>query len=70
MQLGQTKYKRGTSGIHQTTPGEVADIVYIHTILDSLPKSYKVNMKVKSVILEMEIDTGAAVSIVSEATWE
>ena len=69
-QSGQTKHKRGSSGMHQITPGEVADIVHIHTISDSLPKSYKVNMKVNGVPLEMEIDTGAAVSIVSEATWE
>ena len=70
MQSGQAKHKRGSSGMHQITPGEVADIVHIHTISENLPKSYKANMKVNGVPLEMEIGTGAAVSIVSEATWE
>ena len=48
----------------------MADIVHIHTIQDTLPKSYKVNMKVNSVPLEMKIDTETPVSIMSEATWE
>ena len=37
MQPGQTKQNRGSNGMHQITPGEVADIVHIHTISDSLP---------------------------------
>ena len=37
MQPGQTKRNRGSNGMHQITPGEVADIVHIHTISDSLP---------------------------------
>ena len=69
VQSGQTKHKRGSNGMHQITSGEVADIVHIHTISESLPKSYIANMKVNGVPLEMEIDTRAAVSIVSEATW-
>ena len=69
VQSGRTKHKRGSNGMHQITSGEVANIVHIHTISESLPKSYKANMKVNGVPLEMEIDTGAAVSIVSEATW-
>ena len=55
--------------MHQITPGEMADIVHIHTISESLRKSYKANIKVKGVLLELEIDIGAALSIVSEATW-
>ena len=58
--------------MHQVTPTEVADIVYIQTISQrkSFPKSHKANMSVNGIPLEMEIDTGTAVSIVSEATWE
>ena len=52
--------------MHQITPGEMADIVYIHTISENLLELQMVN----GVPLEMKIDTGAAVSIVSEATWE
>ena len=48
------------------TPGEVVDVVHIHTISESLPKSYK--MKVNGVPTRNGKDTGAAVSIVSEAT--
>ena len=69
-QPGQTQQQKGSTGMHQVTPGEVADIVHIHTVSQSLPKSYKVNMCVNGTPLEMEIDTGAAVSIVSESTWE
>ena len=54
----------------EITPGEVADIIHIDTISESLPKSYKANMKANSAPIEMEIDTGAAVTIVSEATCE
>ena len=38
MQSGQIKHKRGSSGMHQITPDEVADIVHIHTISDDLPE--------------------------------
>ena len=69
---GQTQQHKSSSGMHQVTPTEVADIVHINSVTQrkSLPKSYKANMSVNGIPLEMEIDTGAAVSIVSEATWE
>ena len=71
-QPGQTQQHKSSSGMHQVTPTEVADIVRINSVPQrkSLPKSYKANMSVNEIPLEMEIDTGAAVSIVSEATWE
>ena len=48
----------------------VADIVHIHAVSQELPKSYKTNLTVNGIPLQMEIDTGAAVSIISESTWE
>ena len=58
--------------MHQVTPTKVADIVHIRTVSQrkSFPMGYKSNMSVNGIPLEMEIDTGAAVSIVSEATWK
>ena len=52
---------------HQTEP--VADIVNIHTVLKELSASYKVVMEVNDKPLEMELDTGATVSLISEITW-
>ena len=71
-QSGQPPQQKSSSGMHQVTPSEVAAIVHIHTVSQrkSLPKSYKANISVNGTTLEMEIDTGAAVSVVSETTWE
>ena len=35
----------------------------------STPKSYKVSLEVNKIPITMELDTGASVSLVSEATW-
>ena len=71
-QPGQAQQHKSSSGMHQVTPTKVADIVHINSVPQrkSLPKSHKANMSVNGILLEMEIDTGTAVSIVSEATWE
>ena len=60
-----SRQQKSSSGMHQITPSEehVADIVHIHAVSQNLPKSYKANIKVNDIPLEMEIDTGAAVNI-------
>ena len=53
-----------------TDPSEqVADIVTIYTVTVGLPGSYKVIMEVNKQPIEMELDTGAIVSLLSEVTW-
>ena len=48
---------------------EVPDIVHVHTVREGLPGSYKVMLEVNKQPIEMELDTGAIVSLISEATW-
>ena len=48
---------------------DVADIVRVHAVSPSAPKSYKVSLEVNKIPITMELDTGASVSLVSEATW-
>ena len=48
---------------------QVADIVTIYTVTEGLPRSYKVIMEVNKQPIEMELDTGAIVSLMSEVTW-
>ena len=45
------------------------DIIHVHSITPSVPESYKVPVEINGSHLIMELDTGAAVSIVSETTW-
>ena len=45
----------------------MADTVTIHTVTKVLPDSYKVIMEVNKQPIKMELDTGAIVSLVSEA---
>ena len=45
---------------------QVTDIVTIYTVTEGLPRSYKVIMEVNKQPIEMELDTGAIVSLVSE----
>ena len=47
---------------------EVADTVYVHTVTEGLPGTCKVTLKVNKQLLEMKLDTGAIVSLISEAT--
>ena len=72
-QLSQVpRQQKSSSGMHQITSSEehVADIVHIHAVSQGLPKSYKTNVTVNGIPLQMKIDTGAAVSIISESTWK
>ena len=73
-QLSQVpRQQKSSSGMHQITSSEehVADIVHIHAVSQELPKSYETNITVNGIPLQMEIDTGAPVSIISESgTWE
>lgn len=48
---------------------DIADIVRVHAVSPSVPKSYKVSLEINKIPLTMELDTGASVSLVSEATW-
>ena len=47
---------------------QVADIVTIYTVTEGLPGSYKVLMEVNRQPIEMELDIGAIVGLVSEIT--
>ena len=51
------------------SPQETIDILPVHAVEPSVPKSYKVPVEVNGVLITMEIDTGAGVSLVSEQTW-
>jgi len=46
-----------------------ADIVHVHSVSESVPESFKIPVEVNGIPITMELDTGAAVSLVSEATW-
>ena len=48
---------------------EIPDIVHVHTVREGLPGSYQVILEVNKHPIEMERDTGAIVSLISEATW-
>jgi len=60
--------KQSSEEFEQTS--EVADIVHIYTVGKGLPSSYKVIMEINNQPLEMELDTGVTVSIISESTWK
>ena len=47
---------------------DIADM-RIHAVSPSAPRSYKVSMEINKIPITMELDTGASVSLVSEATW-
>ena len=46
-----------------------ADIVHVHSVSQSVPESFKVPVEINGTPVTMELDTGAAVSLVSEAIW-
>ena len=46
-----------------------ADIVHVHSVTPSLPESYKAPVEINGASLLMELDTGAAVNLISKATW-
>ena len=46
-----------------------ADIIHVHLVSPTVPESYKVPVELNGQHLIMELDTGAAVSLVSEKTW-
>ena len=48
---------------------DIADIVRVHAVSPSVPRSYKVSLEINKIPITMELDTGASVSLVSEATW-
>ena len=45
------------------------DVLHIHAVGVSIPKSYKVPLEINGIHVTMELDTGAGVSLVSEKTW-
>lgn len=45
---------------------DIADITRVHAVSPSIPRSYKVSLKIP---ITMKLDTGASVALVSEATW-
>ena len=55
-----------SSFIREQSP---ADIVHVHSVSQSVPESFKVPVEINGTPVTMELDTGAAVSLVSEATW-
>ena len=46
-----------------------ADIIHVHSMSPTVPESYKVKVELNGKTLVMELDTGAAVSLLSEKTW-
>ena len=48
---------------------DIADIMRVHAVSPSAPRSYKVSLEINKIPITMELDTGASVSLVSEATW-
>ena len=44
------------------------DIVHVHSVAPSIPESYKVPVEINGASLLMELDTGAAVSLVTTIT--
>ena len=48
---------------------DIADIVRVHAVSPSVPRSYKVSLEISKIPITMELDTGASVSLVSKATW-
>ena len=52
-----------------TKEQSLVDIIHAHSITPSVPQSYKMPVEINGSHLIMELDTGAAVSIVSETTW-
>ena len=63
----------GESEQHEDTETEtetdIADIVRVHAVSPSAPRSYKVSLEINKIPITMELDTGASVSLDSEATW-
>ena len=45
------------------------DILHVHAVGVSVPKSYKVPLEISGIQMTMELDTRAGVSLVSEKTW-
>ena len=43
--------------------------MHVHSVSQSVPESFKVPVEINGIPVTMELDTGAAVSLVSEATW-
>ena len=48
---------------------DIADIMRVHAVSPSAPRSYKVSLEINKIPITMELDMGASVSLVSEATW-
>ena len=45
-----------------------ADIIHVHSVSPTVPESYKVPVELNGKTLVMELDTGAAASLVSKKT--
>ena len=52
----------------EETETDIADIVRVHAVSPSAPRSCKVSLEINKIPITTELDTGASVSLVSEAT--
>ena len=71
----QRQYPRKKATTHQigqdsSGQSKVVDILHVYTVSPDIPESYKVLTKINDILVTMELDTGAGVSIVSEQTWD
>ena len=65
-QLPEEMSNDPSSFTREQSPG---DIVHVNSVSQSVPESFKVPVEINGTPVTMELDTGAAVSLVSEATW-
>ena len=48
---------------------DIADIARVHAVSPAIPRSYNISLKINSIPITMELDTGASVTLVSKTTW-
>ena len=51
------------------SPPDTIDVLPVHAVGPSVPKSYNVPVEINGIPITMELDTGAGVSLVSETAW-
>ena len=64
--IGNNSPQQGVGTSDEDSP---VDIIHVHSVSPQVPDSYKVPVELNGKSLLMELDTGAAVSLVSEQTW-